>query len=49
MSPLNLSDKEKEEIRKQHEKATKNFYQKKADEKAGLKPKVKPEEKKEEK
>lgn len=53
-----MSEEEKAVIRKQHEDATKRFYQKKADEKAGvgLKPKEekkvdtpKKEEKKEEK
>lgn len=46
-----MSEEEKIAIRKQHEEATKNFYQKKADEKAGLKKIEKPqkEEPKEEK
>jgi hypothetical protein len=32
-----MTDEEKADIRKQHEEATKKFYQKIADEKAGLK------------
>jgi hypothetical protein len=36
-----MSEEEKAAIRKQHEEATKNFYQKKSDEKAGIKPKEK--------
>lgn len=45
MSTFKVTEEEKAEIRKQHEEATKNFYQKKADEKAGLKKIEKPEEK----
>jgi hypothetical protein len=37
MSTFEMSEEEKAAIRKQHEEATKNFYQKKADEKSGLK------------
>jgi hypothetical protein len=48
MSILEMSEEEKAAIRKQHTDATKNFYQKKADEKAGLKAKPKEEPKKEE-
>lgn len=48
MNIFEMSEEEKEKIRKQHEEATKRFYQKKADEKAGLKPKEKSEEKREE-
>jgi hypothetical protein len=48
MSGLNMSEEEKVAIRKQHEEATKKFYQKKADEKSGLKP-AKTEEKPKEK
>lgn len=40
-----MTEEEKANIRKQHEEATKKFYQKRADEKAGLKPKEKKEEK----
>jgi len=46
MNIFELSEEEKELIRKQHEEATKKFYQKKADEKSGLKPKEKTEDKK---
>lgn len=51
MNILNLSEEEKAAIRKQHEDATKKFYQKLADDKAGLKKSEKPKEesKKEEK
>lgn len=50
MSILEMSEEEKAAIRKQHEEATKKFYQKVADDKAGLKKVEKPkEEKKEEK
>ena len=41
-----MSEEEKTAIRKQHEEATKNFYQKKADEKSGLKKPEKPQEEK---
>jgi len=37
-----MSEEEKVKIRKQHKDATKEFYQKKADEKKGLKPVEKP-------
>ena len=43
MGPFNLSDKERKEIQKQHDKATKDFYDKKKELKEGLK---KPDEKK---
>lgn len=39
-----MSEEEKNAIRKQHEEATKKFYQKIADEKAGLKKVEKPKE-----
>ena len=42
MSPLNISDEEREAIRKQHEDATKKFYENKNAMEGGLK---KPEEK----
>ncbi len=47
MSVFELSEEEKANIRKQHEEATKRFYQKRADEKSGasLKPKEKTKEK----
>lgn len=48
MNILELPEEEKSAIRKQHEEATKRFYQKKADEKSGLKPKEKPQEEKKE-
>jgi len=38
-----MSEEEKVAIRKQHEEATKTFYQKKAEEKLGLKPDKRPE------
>jgi len=44
MSILEMSEEEKNAIRKQHEEATKKFYQKIADEKAGLKKVEKPKE-----
>lgn len=37
MSVFNMTDEEKADIRKQHEEATKKFYQKIADDKSGLK------------
>ena len=46
MSVFEMSKEEKDAIRKQHEEATKRFYQKKADEKGGLKPVEKPNKKK---
>lgn len=45
MSILEMSEEEKAAIRKQHEEATKKFYQKIADDKAGLKKIEKPVEK----
>ena len=44
MSILEMSEEEKNAIRKQHEEATKKFYQKMADEKGGLKKVEKPKE-----
>jgi len=44
MSVFEMSEEEKAAIRKQHEEATKRFYQKKADEKSGLKKVEKPKE-----
>jgi hypothetical protein len=46
MSILEMSEEEKKAIRKQHEEATKQFYQKKADDNAGLKKIEKPQEEK---
>lgn len=48
MSVFEMSEEEKAVIRKQHEEATKRFYQKRADEKSGvsLKPKEKSQEEK---
>ena len=43
MSTFEMSEEEKTAIRKQHEEATKNFYQKKAEEKLGLKLDKRPE------
>lgn len=44
MSPLNISDEERKEILEKHRAATKEFYQKKAEEKQGLKKIEKPKE-----
>ena len=46
MSAFKVTEEEKAEIRKQHEEATKKFYQKMADDKAGLKKIEKPQEEK---
>ena len=47
MSRLEISEEEKAKIRKQHEDATKEFYLKKATEKAGIQKIEKPKEKEE--
>jgi hypothetical protein len=46
MSTFKVTEEEKAEIRRQHEEATKKFYQKKADDNAGLKKIEKPQEEK---
>jgi hypothetical protein len=45
MSLINLSDEERESIKKQHEEATKKHYDRKNELKKGIQPKKKQEEK----
>lgn len=49
MSILEMSEEEKSKIRKQHQDATNNFFQKKAEVKQGLRQAEKPKEEKTEK